>query len=92
MKGKFELNHTNNGRLETLIINEISKQETKNKVLLGSAYCVNIGHCAYLGTRHCNNFLSRVKYYFLDEEAINLKDYRKMEPNGICVEFYSDKK
>ena len=88
MKNNFELQIMGKGLERKLMIQEISSEELESKSSLGSAYGVSIFHCVYLGNNHCLNFLDRVKYYRIDEEAINLKDYRKVHPDGICVEFY----
>ena len=91
MKNKFEFKCARGEKLETFVIEDIDKEEAKNKSLIGSAYGVGLFHCVYIGDRHCENFLKRVKYYYIDNEAPNLKDYRKIEPRGVCVEFYTEK-
>ena len=55
-----------------ITLEEITKEESSERYLLGTGSGHNISYCAYLGARHCTtkDFMEKVKYYRLlsDEE------------------------
>ena len=76
----------------TLSLEEIATDEREDKELLGKAAGRDLSHCVYLGTRHCENFIERVRWYYLtNEEDALLKKLRRTQPGTIRVEFYGEK-
>jgi len=77
----------------TLSLEEITTNEHEGKELIGKAYGLNINHCVYLGTRHCKDFLERVKWYYIsNDEDAHLKELRAVQLETIKVEFYGELK
>lgn len=77
----------------TIMLEEITAEERGGKEFLGKADGRDIVHCVYLGARHGDRFLERVRWYYLsDEEDALLKELRKTQPETIRVEFYGEKR
>lgn len=75
----------------TLVLEEITAEERKGKELLGKADGRDLQHCVYLGARHGESFLERVRWYYLsDEEDALLKALREKQLGSIRVEFYGE--
>lgn len=73
-------------------IDEITSGERADKELLGRADGRDIGHCVYIGARHGDRFLERVRWYYLtNEEDALLKTLRATQSGSIRVEFYGEK-
>ncbi len=72
-------------------IEEIAETYAQDKEHLGRAVGINIGHCVYLGMRHCKEF-DRARWYCFPKIADeNLLKLREEQPDSIAVDFYAEK-
>lgn len=73
-------------------IDKITADEREGKEFLGRADGRDLQHCVYLGARHGDRFLERVRWYYLsDEEDALLKTLREKQPETLRVEFYGER-
>lgn len=76
----------------TILLEEITAEQREDKEFLGKADGRDLQHCVYLGARHGDRFLERVRWYYLsDEEDALLKTLREKQPETLRVEFYGEK-
>lgn len=71
-------------------LEEIARDEARGKHLLGIAAGMDIGHCSYLGSRHCSekDFLRSVRYY----RHCDAGEFPEMGSHcATVVAFYKDK-
>jgi hypothetical protein len=70
-------------------LEEIAANQREGKELLGQAYGRDLGHCVYIGMRHCSDFAKRAKWYYSNnEQDKHLEELKKVQPGTIKVEFY----
>ena len=72
-------------------LEEITKEEAKDKKKLGISAGTDIGHCIYLGLRHSSekNFLRSVRYY----RYCDADEFPDMNRGcAAIIAFYKDKK
>lgn len=96
MKSHFEITimgqSSEGNQQHSVSIDEIAAEERAGKELLGKADGRNLGHCVYLGARHSEHFLERVRWYYLsDEEDAFLRALQRTQLGSIRVEFYGEK-
>jgi len=67
-------------------LEEITKEDSKNKKSLGTGSGIDLSHCIYLGAKYCNqtkDFLKDVKYYRICPP----EEHPKLS-GAITVQFY----
>ena len=81
-----------NGGQHEISIDALAEDELKDKNILGVAYGIDIGHCFYLGARHGEKFIDRVKFYHVHTDSDDsLEELRVRQPSSIKISFYGDK-
>ena len=88
---KFEINVIKSDGSKKLSIEEITADEREGKDLLGSAIGVDMNHCIYLGSRHGKDFLSRVRWYFKNNQDKDLLRFNEEKRRSTLIEYREGK-
>ena len=84
---KVTISRTNLGKKEQKQIYEIEKIDNSKHRLLGQSVGININHCVLLGTKNCNNFWHRVRFFQkIQNEEISINASNK---TVLTFEYYS---
>jgi hypothetical protein len=92
----IRIHRIRDGHAREDIISEISESELSQYTVLGTAAGTDVNHCAYLGLRHCPDFLGRVAGFRIDRDGPGTelgRALKEAEPdrNFIAVTFYERK-
>ncbi len=68
----------------TITLEEITLEEAEGKTLLGQAGGVDLNHCVLMGARYCEDFLDKVRFYYISEAKL----ISPQKKNYILVNFY----
>lgn len=73
----------------TLVIPEITEQESLERKLIGTAAGKDPGHCAYIALSYDPTFVTRVKgYRIIQENSEDFKLLKMFHPEAVAVSFY----
>lgn len=72
------------------ILKKINEGEARRKGLeeLGEAFGLNVGFCAWIGSRYSKDFKNKVKYYQIIKK--DLRKFGTKDIGGIRVKFYAE--
>jgi len=74
-----------------VILKNINEKDAKRKGLeeLGEAFGLNVGFCAWIGSRYSKDFKNKVKYYQIIKNDIQKFGTKKIN-GGVRVKFYAE--
>ena len=63
---------------ERYFLEEIAREEREKKEYLGKAFGRDVGHCAHMAYKYCEDFLEKARWYFINHEVDpKLEEFRR---------------